>query len=268
MDTMARTEPLVAVVRDPDRAWARTGRIAGYLAAVGFLVTTVLFLVEAANLLGTPPEFVQTTRTSAGLLPDEARFWAATFAYQHRILWDVFARDLIGSAAFIALIVVGVALRHRAVGDRPAGQLMVTFLTVGGIVSVIANLLYLGNAEFWRLSWGPPPSGAETSFVAVGRATTAIDNLTEWPEAFGYLLLAAGVVCIASVVRREAGMPRWLPALCWMTAAALVAFALSIAFQADGSRQIAALAVGAVLAPWVCVWLGRVLGSEAVVSTG
>ena len=101
------------------------------------------------------------------------------------------------------LIVVGVALRRRMSEDRPERQLLVTFLTAGGLISAISSLLYLGNVEYWRLPWGPVPPGGETSIVAVGRATTAIDNLTTWPEAFGFLVLSIGIVCVGLAVRRE-----------------------------------------------------------------
>jgi hypothetical protein len=232
--------------------------IAAYTAAVGFFVTTVLYLLDAFDVLDPSPEYVQT---SAGQLQDEATFWAKVFEHQHSIVWDVIARDVIGPIAFVALIVVGLALRRRAPGDAPERQLMVTFLVVGGVISALASLLYLGNAQFWRMPWGAIAPGGETSVVAVGRATTAIDNLTTWPEAFGFLVLALGVWCIGDVVRRSPETWGRLGTLARVTAGALLVLAVvTVAEDVDDLRSIASLVVGAVLAPWVCVGLGRRLG--------
>jgi hypothetical protein len=259
MDTMTGSA-LDVRTTDADRAWARIGRIAAYAAAIGFFVTTVLYLLDVFDVLDPSPDYVQT---SAGQLQDEANFWARVFEHQHAIVWDVIARDVIGPAAFVALIVVGVALRRRVPGDDPDRQLMVTFLGVGGVISALASLLYLGNAQFWRLPWGPVAPGGETSAIAVGRATTAIDNLTTWPEAFGYLVLALGVWCIGSVVRR--GARERLGTLAYVTAVGLVALAIATVWggDIDTIHGIVSLAVGGVLAPWVCIRLGGVLGAAA-----
>jgi hypothetical protein len=258
METMAGTGNVVDVrSTEEDRAWSRIGRLAAYLAGVGFLVTTVLYLLDVYDVLNPTPSYVQT---SPSQLHDEAQFWASMFAHQHAILWDVIVRDVVGPAAFIALIVAGVALGRLADGDRPERQLMITFLGVGGVLSAIASLLYLGNAEFWRLSWSDPQKGGETSMIAVGRATTAINNLTTWPEAFGYLVLALGIVCLGVLIRRQPRLPSRMGTFAYVTAGALVALAVATAMDADGARSILALSVGAVLAPVLCIWLGRTLG--------
>lgn len=267
MDTMATTQ-VALDLRDPtdDRAWARIGGISAFTAAIGFLVTTVLYLLDVLDVLDPSPAYVST---SAGQLQDEARFWAAVFEHQHRIVWDVIARDLVGPVAFLALIVVGVALARLLAGDHPARRLMVSFLTVGGVISAIASLLYLGNAEFWRVAWGAIAPDGETSIVAVGRATTAIDNLTVWPEAFGYLVLALGVFCIGSIGRRDgSGLPKRLGTLAYAAAAGLVALSAATMLDTDTPRSALSFAVGAVLAPWVCIWLGLVLRRNSSSDTG
>lgn len=257
MKAMANTGTVVDVrSTEDDQAWSRIGRLAAYVAGVGFLVTTVLYLLDVYDVLNPTPSYVQT---SPSQLHDEAQFWGAMFAHQHAILWDVIVRDVVGPAAFIALIVVGVALGRLADGDRPERQLMITFLGIGGVISTMASLLYLGNAEFWRLSWSNPQKGGETSMVAVGRATTAINNLTIWPEAFGYLVLALGVVCLGVLIRRQRWMPTQMGMVAYVTAASLAALAVTTAMGADAARSTLALAVGAVLAPVLCIWLGRTL---------
>lgn len=266
METMAGTGTVVDVRGgEEDRAWALTGRVAAYVAAIGFLIATVLYVLDVYDVLDPSPTYVQT---SAGQLHDEAQFWAATFQHQHAIVWDVVVRDVVGPIAFIALIVVGVALRRTTSGDRPERHLMVTFLGVGGVISAIASLLYLANVEFWRLPWGGIQKNGEASIIAVGRATTAIDNLTTWPEAFGYVVLAAGIVCLGSLVRREGELPRRLGALAYVTATTLVGLGVATVMDADDARSILALAVGAVLAPVLCVWIGTTLGRRPTGGSG
>jgi hypothetical protein len=246
---------------EDDRMWARIGRSAAYAAAIGFFAVTVLFLLDEFDVLGPSPEYVST---SAGQLQDEARFWAQVFEHEHAILWDIVARDIVGPAAFLALIVVGVAMRRRTHGNGPARELMVPMLAAGGVISAIASLLYLGNAEFWRLPWGAVPEGGETSLVAVGRATTAIDNLTVWPEAFGYVVVALGILCLGAVVRRANDMPDRLGALANVTAVVLFCLAIVTTMDADTARSIVTLVVGAILAPVLCTWIGHELGRASV----
>jgi len=100
------------------------------------LAGTVLFLLDAAGLLGAGPAY---HRTAAGPLADQATFYAAWFAHQHRIVWDIMARDTILPVAYLALIVVALAVRHRAGPHHPEGQLLVTSFVVGGILSILAD---------------------------------------------------------------------------------------------------------------------------------
>lgn len=87
--------------------WSRIGRNAAYLAGAAFLVGTVLFLLDAADLLGESPEYQVT---AAGPIQDDANFWVAYFEHQHGILWDIIGRDLILPVGFLALIVAGLAI--------------------------------------------------------------------------------------------------------------------------------------------------------------
>jgi hypothetical protein len=66
------------------------GRAAGYIARFALLAGTVLFLLDAVGLLGSGPIY---RRTGAGPLADEATFFAAYFAHQHHIVWDIIARE-------------------------------------------------------------------------------------------------------------------------------------------------------------------------------
>ena len=136
---------------DDDRAWRRVGKGSGYILAAGLFVGTVLFLLDATDALDASPEFHVT---GAGPLQDEANFWVAVFAHQHRILWDIIARDTLFPLAFVALIVVSLAVRNRVRSERPEPQLMTAFFVVGGVVAALSDLIYLAGP-----STGARPAG-------------------------------------------------------------------------------------------------------------
>jgi hypothetical protein len=242
--------------RDVDARWALIGRNAGYVAGVAFLLGTVLFLLDALDVLGDSPEYHVT---SAGPLRDEANFWVAVFAHQRDIVWDIIARDTILPLAFVALIVLGIAIRHLAGPERPDGHLMVTFFAVGGIFAIVADLTYLGAAEFWRIrGWRANPPEI---MVAVGRVTEGIDSLTRWPEAAGFAVLALGALYLARLCRMTEALPRWAGLVAVVTAPLLLLIAIADVARWDTTNQIMSLVVGVVLAPVLTIGLGRHLGS-------
>jgi hypothetical protein len=248
----ATTEPTT------DARWARIGRNAGYIAGVGFVVGAVLYLLDALDVLADSPDF---RVTDAGLLQDEANFWVAFFAHQKEIVWDIIARDTVLPVAFIGLIVLGLAVRHLAGSDRPDGQLMVTFLVVGGIFAIVADLTYLGAAEFWRVSgWRANPPEI---MVTVGRVTQGIDFLTRWPEAAGYAILAPGVLYLARLCRTTPTFPRWVAIVAAVTAPLLLVIAIASVARWQTTYEIMSLVLGVVLAPILTVGLGRHLGTLA-----
>jgi hypothetical protein len=112
--------------------------------------------------------------------------------------------------AYRALIVVALAVRNRTGPDHPEGQLLVASFTVGGILSILADLTFLAAAEYWRnTGWTARPA---TIMVAVGRTVEGIQTLTHWPEAFGFAVLACGAVALA----RLCGQHRVFPADIWV----------------------------------------------------
>jgi hypothetical protein len=144
------------------------GRAAGYIAGSVLLAGTVLFLLDAAGLLGPGPVY---RPTAAGPLADQATFYVAWFAPQHHIVWDIIARDTILPVAYLALIIAGLAVRDRTGPRDPDGQLLVTSFVVGGILSILANLTFLAAAEYWRQTGWPVRPAA--SMVAAGRQCRA-----------------------------------------------------------------------------------------------
>lgn len=242
---------------EDDRIWYRIGQTAGYGTGIGFLIVTALYLLDATGVLGAGPQF---HRTAAGPLQDEANFWAAVFAHQHKILWDIIARDTLGPLASVALIVVGLAIRRLA-GDRPWAHLMYALFLIGGVVSAINSLLFLGNVEFWRITgWG---HSDPTALVAVGRASVAIDNLTYWPEAFGYVILAGGLASLGKLCRPGDRLPSWLGPLAYLEGLLLLGLAIAEVIHTETAFDVLGLLTGVLIAPALGFALGRHFGRLA-----
>jgi hypothetical protein len=248
-----------------ERAWGQVGRASGYLAAGALLAGTILFLLDALDALGASPDF---HRTGAGALQDEANFWVAVFAHQHHILWDVMLRDTLFPFAFLALIVLVLAVRRVAPTQRPEGELMVAFFVVGGVISMLSDLIYLAGTDFWRATgWTADPPAR---MVAVGRSTEALNALTRWPEAAGFVVLAAGLVCLGLLCRTRFELPSALAVVAYVEALLLVGIAIAGVAETDTPYNVLSLATGAVVGPVVAAWLGwhlgRVVPAAAVTS--
>ena len=77
---------------------------------------------------------------------------------------------------------------------------------MGGILSIISDLTFLAAAQYWRQPVWPVRPAAST--VAAWRTVEGIQVLTQWPEAFGFAVLACGLVALG----RLCGKHRIFPA--------------------------------------------------------
>jgi hypothetical protein len=215
------------------------------------LVGTLLFLADATDLLASSPQFQVT---AAGFLQDEANYFAAFFAHQHQILWDIALRDGLFPLAYLALAVLAVAVWSLVETRRADARLMVLFFLVGGIWASLDALTYLANLSYWATSgWFPKPAAA---MVAVGRASEAISNETQYFQVAGFVALGAGLVCLGHLCMTWRDLPSRLGLLAYVEAVALLGAALAAVLSVDVAYNILSFVVGAVLAPVVTVWLG------------
>jgi hypothetical protein len=253
-----RSFPATGSRPEHDRAWSRIGRNSGYIAAGALLVGTILFLLDATHLLGAGPQF---HATAAGPLQDEANFWVAYFAHQHHIVWDVIARDCLFPLAFVALIVLSVAIRNLVPSERPEAQLMTTFFIVGGTVSALSGLIYLGGTDYFRQTgWIADPAAR---MVAIGRSTEVFNALTRWPEAFGFVVLGAALLCLGRLCRIHAELPPRIGLLVYLEALLLLGVAIAGLMRSDTAYNLFSLLTGALVGPAVGIWLGWHFGPRA-----
>jgi hypothetical protein len=134
----------------------------------------------------------------------------------------------------------------------------VAFVTIGGIFSILADLTFLGAAEYWRATgWTSDPPA---TMVAIVRAAEAIDTLTHWPDAIGLAILAAGVVFLGRLCRMRDELPTGLGSLAYVEALLLVGVAVTGLIPADTLNHILGLVTGVLIGPALAVWLGWHLG--------
>ena len=240
---------------DVDRAWRRVGRAAGYVVGAGLFVATLLYLLDATGALGSNPDY---HATDAGPTQDEANFYVAYFAHKHHILWDIVARDTLFPVAFVALAVVALAVRRLVGTDDPRAQLLTLFFVVGGVISALSDLVYLGAAEYWRITgWSPRPP---ERMLAIGRSSEAIERVTTWLEPAGFVVLAAGLVALGRLCRARAELPSRLALVVEVEALLLLGVSIAGAMHADTAYDVFSLLTGALVGPAVGLWLGFHLG--------
>jgi hypothetical protein len=228
--------------------------IAGWAAAVGLVLQTVLFLLDAANMLADEPGF---RRTGAGIEADRARYDADYFDRQNEIRWDIVVRDTVGPVAFLALAVWALAAVFRLGPTGPVGPLTIFFFTVGSVLHIISDLIYLSLERFWRFGdVNADPPGPMNSF---GAAVDAVDISTTYLEAASYLVLAAGAWGLALLMLHSGAVPRWLAVATGVEAVALVLLGLGFALQLDLLFQVGGAFAGILLGPVVAVALGYAL---------
>jgi hypothetical protein len=87
-----------------------------------------------------------------------------------------------------------------------------------------------------------------------------IQALTQWPEAFGFAVFAAGLVALARLCGRHRLFPAPLAALAYLEALLLLGIAVTGLIPKPAAYNWLSLAAGAVVGPALSVWLGTALG--------
>jgi hypothetical protein len=227
-----------------DPAWDVIGRWTGYFAAGALFVNIVLFLADSFGLLGAPP----------AAQADEADFWSGQFAYAHRILWDIVLRDTLEAAAFVALVVLGLAMLNLVGIHRAVAQVMAALFGIGAIFTSIGDLAYLANAEFWRV--GDWSGLSVTSMIAAGRDTYAIFVLSQLFENGGFLTLAVGLFCLGKLSAPRGPFPKYLRYLTYAESGLLLLLVIASEARLTIVFNIIAL-VSALLVPAILVVIAR-----------
>ena len=232
--------------------WPVTARTAGLVAGACLAGQTVLFLLDETGLLAASPDYVETP---AGRAADLATYYAAFFAYQHDILWNIAVRDTLGPIAYLALMVLAVSAANVLGPRRVVSQLAVLFFVVGGLFAALSDLMYLTTTNYWRQTgWETTPT---ENMIAAGRSTEAINALTTYPQYAGFTVLALGLLCVARAARAGLVVGRLVGMLAVGLAITLVGIVVTEVAQLDTVFQVLALTAGVLLGPAVAILLGR-----------
>jgi hypothetical protein len=238
-------------------AWGRTAFLAGVVSAVGLSLQTALYFVDATGILPFSPDYQET---GAGRGEDLAAFYVALAERQHDIVWNIALRDTLGPVAAIALMVLALALVRLRAQGRPGPQVWALVFSVGALIKLLSDVVYLSQLGVWRDTGFTPEFPAD--IIAVGRTSEAVGSLSGYLENVAYLILAAALAGLAGVLDRRLGLLARVVAV-----ALLVAVVASFAdwwplYAVDG------LLTGIVLAPVLLVGTGRSLDRDAARVSG
>ena len=236
----------------PSAGWVRVGRWAGTVAGIAFLGQSVLYLLDVTGVLVAEVEYEATSR---GFQQDLADYYVAQGERMRRLWWDVAVRDVLGPLAWLALMVLVLAVRALLPTRRPRVDLAVLLTVVGGSLAGLSDLLYLARVRLWR-DGGLQPT---PDVVATGRAGELLDEVGAVLQWSGFCLLAVAFVCLALTVRSSPGRLTFLAVVMVAESVALLAFVLTAVVDAWTLNDVAAVLAGVVLAPVLCVTAGQQL---------
>ena len=238
-------------------AWGRTAFLAGVISAVGLVLQTALYFVDVTGILPFSQDYQET---GAGRGEDLAAYYVALAERQHDILWNIALRDTLGPVAAIGLMVLALALVRLRAEGRPGPQVWALIFSVGALIKLLSDVVYLSQLGVWRDTGFTPEFPAD--IIAVGRTSEAVGSLSGYLEHIAYLVLAAALAGLAGVLDRR------LDLLARVLAVALLVAV--VAWYADWWPLYAVdgLLTGIVVAPALLVLTGRFLERDAARVSG
>jgi len=251
---VTQAEPVATL----DRDWARAARWWGTFAAVAFVIATIVYLLDAFDLLATPPSYAPSP---AGQLEDEATFYAALFSYRNLVWWSQVLRDVLYFFAYLGLIPVLLAANAAVRTQRATIQVAGGFIGVGVIFGALNAVTFLALTDWWKgTGWQTVPSEI---MVAVGRTAEFVDGISTWFGTASQAALAIGFAYLGAAARTDVALPRRLTPIAFAGAAVLAAMVVIRLLPVDTGPlwDILAFAVGVVIGPAFAWILGRHLGA-------
>ncbi len=226
-----------------DESLLRASRAAALVAAAGFVLQTLLFLLATTGLLGHAKGFVDTTSSQE---VDYATYYADLFNHQHGIVWNVALRDAIGPVAWVGVAVLAVVTAVMVHAARAWVAAIV--LCLGASLAALADLVFGSLVGFWR--YGGWDIEVPANMIAAGRSYEGVKTVSTYLQYDGFIVLAVGLLVLAALTG-------WSPAfrvLLRLTAVALVAYAAldwvwPVWHGSQFARNVVALGVGVILAP-------------------
>jgi hypothetical protein len=238
-------------------AWGRTAFLSGVVGAVGLILQTALYFVDVTGILPFSPDYRET---GAGRGEDLAAYYVALAERQHDIVWNIVLRDTLGPVAAIALMVLALALVRLRAQGRPGPQVWALVFSVGALIKLLSDVVYLSQLGVWRDTGFTPEFPAD--IIAVGRTSEAVGDLSGYLENIAYLILAAALAGLSGVLDRRMGLLARVLAVALLVAV--------VAWFADWwlLYAVGGLLTGLVLAPALLAGTGRSLDRDAARVSG
>ena len=163
----------------------------------------------------------------------------------------------------MGFMVLALATANLVSWQRPTPQLMVLCFVTGGLLTIVNDLVYLGQLNYWRREgWEADPPGP---MVAAGRASEAVTATTTYVEAGSYVVLAAAVVALARLCFTAPSLPTWLGYVALGEAVAMLALTVGISLENDLLFDLGGLLTGLILGPLLALSLGRHVAGPRIV---
>jgi hypothetical protein len=220
----------------------------------------VLYLLDVTGGLAQRVRYQVTER---GLPQDLIDYYVDDTERMHRIWWDVALRDILGPIGYLALIVLVLALLHTSGAGSPREDLAQMFVVLGASAAALSDLMYLSHVTWWRRGGFE----ATPDIIAYGRAFEIVDNVGNYVQWAGLLVLALGLTCLGPTLGAAWGRRHRLSLLAYGEAAVLLAFVIANVAGADTAANVAAVASGLILAPALAVLSGRAVVASSVSGT-
>jgi tetrahydromethanopterin S-methyltransferase subunit E len=163
-------------------------------------------------------------------------------------------RDTLAAAAYVALIVLGLAMLNLVGVHRAVAQVMAALFGVGAIFSALGDVAYLANAEYWRL--GDWSGLSSTSMIAAGRDTYAVFALSQIFGNGGFLMLAVALFCLGRLCAPRGPFPRYLRYLAYAESGLLILAVIASESKLGIVFNIIGL-VSALLVPTILIVIAR-----------
>jgi hypothetical protein len=233
-----------------DAGWLRIGRDYAWLNAVAFVVGTVLFLAVTLGLVGGAFPTYGNEHTLAA----DSRFALAQFNWERGAYVPTLVSNVAYLVGFLALIPLGMALRHWLGRDGYQQQLMAAGYFVGGIFG--AGFIAVGIATLRIQSASGWDKVTPEGLIAAAGSVNVANELSTWLSVVAFLVVGLASWRFARLGLQQHSIPRGLAWLAMGEAALLIA---GIVISVIGPFWLFQAFVGiggGIVAPAWAAWVG------------
>lgn len=240
-----------------DNESLRDGRTAAWVNAGGYIVGSILYVLVSFNVLAALPKYADYN-TDAHVAANMHLY----FNYLHDTYWTTYISSLAFFVGGVALIPLGLALRHLYGNTGFRQTLMSLWFTAGSVLFSASILIGIGRVHYMATTdW---TKAAPAALIGTGQASAVLQQAEAWLSVAFFLAVGAAMFRAARFMLVDDRLPRRLGQLgitvgvvYWVGVVVTVVDPLSFLFP------YVVLVGGSILAPIWAIWLGVALGRLA-----